>query len=475
MFFGLVACSSDKEENEPEPVVTDVHLVSSSVAEGSEVDASLNEIKLTYSGNVSISSRVKPTLNDKEVTMNYATENGTKILTQVVVPVTLSDGTQYTLNIPEGALIVAGGSGNVKGVTLHFSTKEGEHVEVVKGTLCNTNATQEAKNLYDFLWEQNGKKVITGVMANVNNNNDIADWIYSITGKYPALTGYDFIHLPESGQNWIDYSDITPAKTQWDNNGIVTYMWHWRAPNSKNDYDAKNFSNYDSRIRENGEGTDFDIRNAVTEGTWEHDFIIEDIDRVAVYLKQLQDAGIPVLWRPLHEAAGSYKYASNGQTNSAWFWWGRYGDEPTKKLWNILYDRLVNHHHLNNLIWVWTAQVETEYYDRMVASYPGNDMVDIVCTDLYYDNHTSQKWAYDNLVRMTEGKRIVTIGETGMIQEPEACVNDGAAWSYFMLWYTYDIHKRGEVTDDFGNTPEILKKYFNSEAAITRDEMPSLK
>ena len=72
--------------------------------------------------------------------------------------------------------------------------------------------------------------------------------------------------------------------------------------------------------------------------------MIKDIDYTAGLLKKLQDNKVPVIWRPLHEAAGG------------WFWWGAQGAAPCKKLWQVMFDRMVNHHGLHNLIWVWTRE-----------------------------------------------------------------------------------------------------------------------
>jgi len=55
--------------------------------------------------------------------------------------------------------------------------------------------------------------------------------------------------------------------------------------------------------------------------------------------------------------------------------WGAQGPEPAKKLYRIVYDRLTNHHKINNLVWVWNS-VAKDWY-------PGNDVVDIVSADTY--------------------------------------------------------------------------------------------
>ena len=48
------------------------------------------------------------------------------------------------------------------------------------------------------------------------------------------------------------------------------------------------------------------------------------------YLQQLKDAGVPVLFRPLHEM------------NEGWAWWGgRPGADGSAKLYQITHDYLV--------------------------------------------------------------------------------------------------------------------------------------
>lgn len=78
--------------------------------------------------------------------------------------------------------------------------------------------------------ENYGKKTISGIMANVAWNTDEAEQVNTWTGHYPALNTFDYMHIRYSGQNWIDYSDISPV-TNWANEGgIVSCMWHWNVP-----------------------------------------------------------------------------------------------------------------------------------------------------------------------------------------------------------------------------------------------------
>lgn len=456
--FALAACDDDDTFADPvypeDPAVT-----GATIAEGATVNPlATQEMTVWYNCPIQINKGERFYLNGEPVIPTVESNQGLHFFLD------LKKNMDYKLEIPAQSVICNRGLSYGPAYTLNFKTNDGSIIiETDYQGLANANATAQAKKVYDFLAEQTGKKILSGAMANVSNNNDFADWVYAVTGKYPALTGYDFIHIDES---WANYA-ITPARTQWENNGLVSYMWHWRAPNTQADYDAKNTSKYGFYISGDG-ATDFDIREALKEGTWQHDFVLESIDKIAVVLKQLQEAGIPVLWRPLHEAAGNYG------DNGAWFWWGRYGLDATKDLWKLMYDRLVNHHGLNNLIWVWTMQYKVGAEADMAAAYPGDEYVDIVGVDLYPDNNASQVLAYKAALDLTSAHKIVTLSECGRIPNPEACAADGAAWAWFMVWYTHSI-SADAGTDAFDNTREYWTEVMEATNVLTREQMPSLK
>lgn len=94
--------------------------------------------------------------------------------------------------------------------------------------------------------------------------------------------------------------------------------------------------------------------------------MMADIDDVARELLKLRDAGVPVLWRPLHELNGD------------WFWWGKCGPEAFQRLWKLLYTRYTETFGLNNLIWVfgYTSQPDAAWY-------PGDAYIDIAGADNY--------------------------------------------------------------------------------------------
>lgn len=178
--------------------------------------------------------------------------------------------------------------------------------------LVTPNPSKEAQNLINFLGEIYGKKTLSGTMAKVDWNRDEADWVYVQTGKYPALNCFDFIHHIHSPAGWINYEDTKVVEEWWDNNGIVSIMWHWCVPNDMRSNNPTKFAFYT-------EETNFDVSKISDENSPEYQLMIKDIDIISGYLKLLQDKNIPVLWRPLHEAAGNTNSYDGG---TGWFWWG---------------------------------------------------------------------------------------------------------------------------------------------------------
>jgi len=436
------------------------------------------KVVLTYDVNIKCPSSVHGNITAGDATV----EKVNAYLTDLTITLSgLERGKTYVLSIPEGT--VSDFKGRTAGaLELTYATADqGEDpihskLDPVK-ELSNPDATPQARKVYDFLLEQSGRKTLSGVQSSSSNSNDFVDFIYKKTGKHPALAGYDFIFLQYSptpeGWSWVqNYNDISAAKEQWQNNGLVSYMWHWNVPDSeaawtagveKGDFNGYNF--YTDK-------TSFDIKEALKDGTWQNRFILKDLEEAAGYLKLLQDAGIPVIWRPFHEAAGNYDlYGPNG----AWFWWGKGGAEPCKALWRLMHDKFTKEYGLNNLIWVWTLDATPGCEDQFADWYPGNDYVDIVGVDIYESNTDAKTRQYQAAVDLTEGKKLVTISECGNIPDPKSCFGAGNAWSWFMVWCTTDANGNLALSSDNWplNTESWWKSVLGSEEVITREEMPS--
>jgi hypothetical protein len=143
------------------------------------------------------------------------------------------------------------------------------------------------------------------------------------------------------------------------------------------------------------------------------------VDAIAFYLKELQDARVPVLWRPYHEMNGD------------WFWWGgRHGEYSTKALYRQMFDQYVNHHKLDNLIWVWNVDRVHKPEMEHAHYYPGNDYLDVLALDVYGSDFDQSY--YDSLVELSNGKPLA-LGEVGNPPKLEI-LNSQPKWCFWVIW-----------------------------------------
>lgn len=342
----------------------------------------------------------------------------------------------------------------------------------VVSTPVNPNATKETKALMSYLASNYGKKTLSGQMdLTWAPQIDMLSRVYNDTGKYPAIMGYDFL-----GSNYG--AEQVKEAIEWaKKGGIVTFCWHWKVkgPNGK--------SNFSTAAANKEEGTDFVIpydyktdtidteTKTSARGPYDWAKLVKDMDKVADRLKTLQDAGIPVLWRPFHEASGG------------WFWWGASGKTKVeraaayKALYIFMFDYYTNVKGLNNLIWVWNGQ-DADWY-------PGDDYVDIIGTDIYDkpQDYSSKIAQWLKCVNYSddpeEAPKMVALTETGDIPSPEKMQSDGAYWSYFMVWndagaedFKVNLtHKDNFWTGEFHNTNAHKKEVYDSDFVITLDEL----
>ncbi len=307
----------------------------------------------------------------------------------------------------------------------------------ISKTLVTPEPTNHTKKLYQFLYDNYGKKIISGAMT--LKSMDEINWLKSNTGKEPALIGLDFMHC---GRNYSWYNNDEPvndARNYYNRNGIPAFCWHWRDPLRT----TEAFYTKD---------TNFDVSKISNPNSPEYIAMLKDIDYISGLLKKLQTNDVPVLWRPLHEASGG------------WFWWGAKGPEACKALYRLMYDRMVNYHGLKNLIWVWTSQQNDQTW------YPGDDVVDIIGRDIYKDgDHGSQILEFNQLNHDVNGKKMIALSECGSFPDVDKLIEDEAPWSYFMPWYG-DFIRNSKY-----NSLDLWKKMFASDYVITLDEMPNLK
>ncbi|MGN0650785.1 MAG: glycosyl hydrolase [Oscillospiraceae bacterium] len=302
-----------------------------------------------------------------------------------------------------------------------------------KVELCNPNATPEAQRVYEYVNEMYKQKIISGQQEStwMGTPDYEMEHILKASGKLPAIRGLDYMHMDFDGVN-------KRAVEWWEKGGIVTICWHCGS-----DFTGEWTDCMQDEI------TDWD--KALTEGTPEYDTLIKGMDMGAKALLELQEAGVPVLWRPFHEL------------NGHWFWWSKGGADNFKTLWKIMYDRYTNHWGLNNLIWVFGYSHSNGVINQMEDWYVGDEYCDIVGADSY-DKGSNAK-LYNAVVKFIGDRKPVCFHECGTIPTVNELNNDKAMWCYFMTWHT------SYITDE--NTASNISEIYNSDYVITLDELPS--
>lgn len=306
--------------------------------------------------------------------------------------------------------------------------------------LIDLSASQKTQDVWTYLKANYGDKVISG-------QNAYYTQLEAVAGKSPKVRSFDFQSYTQgypykwsnqiSGHifGWHD-DGTTDEIINWYNSsgcGIVAIQWHWHSPTGG----SVSTNTFRTHL------TTFDITKAVNPQELEYAMIIEDIDSIATQLKRLQALNIPVLWRPLHEAGGG------------WFWWGAGGAQAALEMWDIIQDRLMNYHQLDNLIWVWSTP-EPSWF-------PGNDKIDIIGYDSYPGsfNYIPQKSVFDQLYEMVAGEKIVAMTENGPIPNIDELFTEDAVWSYFSSW--------DDLVVSQNTTAHILDVYNNSNVLTLSD------
>lgn len=338
--------------------------------------------------------------------------------------------------------------------------------------LSNPNANDTTKRLFSYLCDIYGKNILSGQQEycgshsyNLNANPELGyivdnelefEYILEETGEMPAVRGIDFLNYSSADDMWDD--NAAERTAEWVNKfgGIATVTYHWSMPSDPTETGRQNRFFYVESA--SASYTTFSISKALEEGTWENEILMADIEFLASKLQLLEDADVPVLWRPLHEAEG------------AWFWWGAEGPENCKKLYRLLYDQLTNVYGLDNLIWVWTGYT----FPTSPQWYPGDEYVDIVGYDKYnavdgMPNLSSISSTFYNLVASTDGNKMVTMSENDSIPSLDNLLEDKAGWLWFCPWYN------NYLTSQQINPVDELVKIYQSEYCITLDELPDLR
>jgi len=298
------------------------------------------------------------------------------------------------------------------------------------GELSNENAIPEAKAVYEYLKATWGTACLTGQMESTWMGSPDYEMLFlqKHTGKLPAIRGLDFMHN--------DFRGVVERSIQWwEMGGIPHICWHTGSDFASGYNESKNHN--------------LNWEEAFVPGSATYNKLIKAMDRAVPYLQKLEDADVPVLWRPFHELDGG------------WFWWSKGGSENFVKLWQLMYSRYTDYWGLDNLIWLLGYSGNG---GDMAAWYPGDSYVDVLGADSYTPGANGH--LYEECVSVAPAGMPIVFHECGSIPTQEEMQAANAPWSMFMVWHT------DYLTDGKSNPVESLNAIYNSEYFITLDELP---
>ncbi|RXZ82909.1 hypothetical protein EBB07_08300 [Paenibacillaceae bacterium] len=273
----------------------------------------------------------------------------------------------------------------------------------------NPDATAEAKQLLQTLYDTTGKGMFSGQHNYYEAPDESTLLAEELTGYYPALWGSDFAYYTGGDINALRQKMTDMAVKKWNSGVLVALTYHQIRPN-----DAVT-SGWESV---QGTYTEQEMTALVTPGTELYQQWQQSIDVIVPYLKQLKDKKVPVLWRPYHEM------------NATWFWWGG-KPEQFKQLWINMYNYLTVEQGLDNLIWVWNPNAINDWTLPMEAYYPGHDYVDVLAADIYNNDYKPSD--YEALLALGEG-RPIAIGENGELPNMNYVQEHMPRYLWFMTW-----------------------------------------
>ena len=244
----------------------------------------------------------------------------------------------------------------------------------------------------------NSDEIIVGTEINngANNVSKMLTEYYEKSGQYPGIIGLDVrlsnLHkLGEEGCAKV-IADLTRFA---EGGGLVTASAHFSNP-------AENGGDPTVESYRGILGGDDAWAQLVTEGTNYNTSLKKELSEIADFFEELKNNGVPIIWRPLHEA------------NANWFWFcmvqgkTKISEESFSNLWKYIYNYFTLERGLDNLLWEFSPNIGNES-STMVAplyGFPGKDYVDLVGFDWY----TSTADIYAALEDITTYRDLTSLG-----------------------------------------------------------------
>ena len=321
--------------------------------------------------------------------------------------------------------------------------------------LANPNANAHAIQTYEFLktYQQNPNQCLIlgqNLGWSFEAYNELVQSLQQQTGHYPGLIGGQMRYTSTE----IDYPALVQLYTNWQANGGLLEL---------------------SMVPDNpwtgGSAWDVSVTNIAqltTPGQPGYAAWRTQLDFYANVLKNMENAGVTILWRPLMEMNGD------------WFWYGYHGNsnpQPYIDLYRDMFDYFTNTWNLNNLIWVYSANVAYPGIPAVDHYYPGNDVVDITGLDVYINNLSLPLAQYQSMINLGKPFAITEFGPShdsmdgshDYLAYTNTILNNFPETIYAHAWHDWPGHDVAWISN------QNYSAAFNLSCILNRDEMNNFK
>jgi len=328
----------------------------------------------------------------------------------------------------------------------------------------NPNASAQVKKVLTYLQNLGGQGILSGQLSMLNEQvNDTSPrerYHMARNGnRMPAVYASNFGDWPMKYQDSIIHT-IEHKWAKANGQQILKLCWHMVQPDSPEDSGYAAMSHFSA----SSPYPTWKIDSILTPGTALNTEYMVRLKRAGMYLKQLDSAGIPVIWRPFHE------------NNGAFFWWGQ---QPRfKDLWKHMYAYYTDSLKLNNLIWAYSMCYFGDG-DRWIDSlYPGHKYADLLGVDIYAGSYGQDyhPWIYQTLLSKAEG-RPIAITENGTMPNVPVLKYTQPKWTFFCTWFKYEVdtmwvndyyHPAGYSLQ---NSDALYKAVYGDSYTLTREQI----
>ena len=243
-----------------------------------------------------------------------------------------------------------------------------------------------------------------------------------VTGTYSAVVGWD-VGVIDAERN-IDSvaftSIISGVKYAYKMGAINTISWHMNSP-------LTGQSSWDQSP----------TVAAILPGGYAHEAYLDRLDKFAQLIRQCSVfpfQKIPIIFRPFHEHNGD------------WFWWGRGNCSEAEyiQLWRFTVDYLREEKRLHHLIYAFSPDKSRMSQDSTKASYlygyPGDDYVDVIGLDNYWDVGHHHNRTSDSLQKVQLRESISVISDIAREKHKVAALTEtGSDGLRIDNWYTQSL------------------------------------